>query len=141
MESHPALSQMVYRAGVYKTDGMTDDEKASFDEFPRFHIVQSCIPTDVPVSECSQSGHMLVVVGQEIYDDSPFTREIESIMGSDVNRYYLFIVLIFFIVKCVLFLVLWSWLRIRVTERIINLTKKLKNNDQNEQSNFHKMQT
>lgn len=72
---------------------------------------------------------MFVVVGQEVYDDSPFTKEIESIMDSDVNQYYMFIVLIFFIVKCILFLVLWSWLRIRVTERMMNLTRKLKNND------------
>ena len=57
-----------------------------------------------------------------MYDDSPFTKEIKQIMDDDVNRYYGFIVLIFFVVKFFLFVVLWSWLRIRVTERMIALT-------------------
>ena len=72
---------------------------------------------------------MFVVVGQEIYDDSPFTLEIENIMNSDVNTYYGFIVMIFFVVKFFLFVVLWSWLRIRVTERMVDLTMKLETND------------
>ena len=96
---------------------------------PKYHLVESCVPSDVPINECSQNGYLFVVVGQEVYDDSPFTKEIESIMDSDVNQYYMFIILIFFVVKCILFLVLWSWLRIRVTERMMKLTSKLKNND------------
>jgi hypothetical protein len=50
-------------------------------------------------------------------------------VNDDVKKYYGYIVLIFFVVKFFLFVVLWSWLRIRVTERMIALTKKLKTND------------
>lgn len=56
-------------------------------------------------------------------------------MDDDVKQYYGFIVLIFFIVKFFLFFVLWSWLRFRVTERMIALTNKLKTNDQSEKRN------
>ncbi len=73
---------------------------------------------------------MMFVVGQEIYNHSPFTKEIAQIMTDDVNEYYLIIILIFVIVKLFLFCVLWSWLRMRVTDRMIYLTKKLKTSDQ-----------
>ena len=61
---------------------------------------------------------------------------IESIMSSALNDYYLFIVLIFLVVKFFLFVMLWSWLRIRVSERMQNLTNKLKTNEQPEKRNF-----
>ncbi len=51
-------------------------------------------------------------------------------MADDVNEYYLIIIMIFVIVKLSLFCVLWSWLRMRVTDRMIYLTKKLKTSDQ-----------
>ena len=61
---------------------------------------------------------------------------IEWIMSNALNDYYLFIVLIFLVVKFFLFVMLWSWLRIRVSERMQNLTNKLKTNEQPEKRNF-----
>lgn len=58
---------------------------------------------------------MMVVVGQEVYSDSPFTKEIERIMTEDVIQYYGIIVIIFVVVKLFLFCVLWTWLREQVT--------------------------
>ena len=97
----------------------------------------SGIPSVKSIEECHSEGYMFVVVGQEIYDDSPFTLEIENIITSDVNTYYLFIVLIFFSGNLILFVVLWSWLRIRVTERMVDLTMKLETNDQSEKRTQH----
>lgn len=57
-------------------------------------------------------------------------------MKDDVNQYYGFIILIFLVVKIILFLVLWSWLRIRVTERMIDLTNKLKTNEQSDKRSY-----
>ena len=111
-----------------------DDD--SLENLPEYHLVQSCIPGNISIEQCKENGYMFVVVGQEVYDDSPFTREIEYIMDGDVKSYYGFIVLIFIVVKICLFSVLWSWLRIRVTERMIKLTKKLKTTDQQEKGNF-----
>lgn len=96
---------------------------------PEYHLVETCIPSTVTIEDCHEDGFMFVVIGQEVYMDSPFTREIRQIMDDDVNQYYGFIVLIFFVVKFFLFMVLWSWLRFRVTERMIALTNKLKTND------------
>ena len=72
---------------------------------------------------------MMVVVGQEIYSDSPFTKEIERIMTEDVMQYYWIIVIIFVVVKLFLFGVLWGWLKHQVTERMNRLTAKLRTND------------
>ena len=96
---------------------------------PKYHLVQTCIPKNVSINDCSKKGYMFLVIGQEQYEDSPFTKEILKIVNDDVKKYYGYIVLIFFVVKFFLFVVLWSWLRIRVTERMIALTKKLKTND------------
>lgn len=49
---------------------------------------------------------------------------------SDVMTYYGYIVLIFVIVKLTLFFTLWTWLRSRVTDRMVELTNKINNNEQ-----------
>ena len=68
---------------------------------------------------------MMVVVGQEVYEDSPFTLAIQTIMKEDVDHYYEMICIIFIVVNIFLFCVLWTWLRLRVTDRIKLLTTKL----------------
>ena len=68
---------------------------------------------------------MMVVVGQEVYEDSPFTLAIHNIMKEDVDHYYEMICIIFIVVNIFLFCVLWTWLRLRVTDRIKLLTTKL----------------
>ena len=45
-------------------------------------------------------------------------------------KYYGVIILIFVIVKVLLFITLWSWLKSRVTDRMIELTQKINNNEQ-----------
>ena len=67
----------------------------------------------------------MVVVGQEVYEDSPFTLAIQTIMKEDVDHYYEMICIIFIVVNIFLFCVLWTWLRLRVTDRIKLLTTKL----------------
>lgn len=94
---------------------------------------------NLPGVNCNTDGYMLVVVGQEVYESSPFTKEIKRIMSDDVSEYYLTIVLIFFVGKLILFCVLWNWLRVRVTDRMIALTRKLQTSDQSDaQSNYQK---
>ena len=127
MMGHSDLRELNYTA--------IDNDQKQLD-MPKYHLVQSCIPKDVPINECSAKGYMFLVIGQEQYQDSPFTKEILKIVNDDVKKYYGYIVLIFFVVKFFLFVVLWSWLRIRVTERMIALTKKLKTNDQSEKHNY-----
>ena len=80
---------------------------------------------------------MFVVVGQEIYDDSPFTKKIHKIMGEDVSRYYVLILIIFLIGNGCLFCILWNWLRIRVTDRIKQLKKKIQSGDQNDKNKYN----
>ena len=129
MEEHDQLSYLEYEPAV----SLPDEELG----LPEYHLVETCIPSIKSIEECHSEGYMFVVVGQEIYDDSPFTLEIENIITSDVNTYYLFIVLIFFSGNLILFVVLWSWLRIRVTERMVDLTMKLETNDQSEKRTQH----
>ena len=54
-------------------------------DLPMYHLVQTCIPKDIPLDECHEKGNMFIVVGQEIYDDSPFTKKIHKIMDEDVS--------------------------------------------------------
>lgn len=103
---------------------------------PEFHLVETCVPTTASGENCSEEGYMMVVVGQEVYGDSPFTKEIERIMSDDVNQYYQFIVLIFCVVKLFLFCVLWNWLRVKVTARMNSLTFHLQTNEQNDKHNY-----
>ena len=49
---------------------------------------------------------------------------------ADVMKYYGFIILIFIVVKVLLFFTLWSWLKSRVTNRMVELTNKINNNEQ-----------
>ena len=85
-------------------------------------MVQSCIPKSVKFEDCHKDGQFIVVIGQEVYADSPFTKHIEQIMDDDVMSYYAFIVIIFLVIKLFLFIVLWSWLKIRVTQRMMDLS-------------------
>ena len=39
----------------------------------------------VPLEMCHEDGYMFIVVGQETYDDSPFTHSIRQIMNNDVG--------------------------------------------------------
>ena len=71
---------------------------------------------------------MFVVVGQETYDESPFTHFILKTMDADVAWYYVVIVLIFLAGNGCLFVVLWTWLRIRVTDRMLFLKNKIQAN-------------
>jgi len=89
-------------------------EKSSYqdEDLAEFHLVKTCVPTS---DDCAKEGFMMVVVGQEVYSDSPFTKEIERIMTEDVIQYYGIIVIIFVVVKLFLFCVLWTWLREQVT--------------------------
>ena len=48
---------------------------------------------------------------------------------ADVIKYYGVVVLIFVIIKVLLFVTLWSWLKSRVTDRMIELTQKINNNE------------
>lgn len=101
-------------------------------------MVQTCVP-NLPGINCNTDGYMLVVVGQEVYESSPFTLKINRIMRDDVSEYYLTIFIIFFVGKLLLFCVLWNWLRVRVTDRMIALTRKLQTSDQSDaQSNYQK---
>ena len=84
---------------------------------------------------------MMVVVGQEVYEDSPYTRDIYRIMEGDVDQYYLMICAVFIVVNIILFCVLWTWLRLRVTDRINLLTNKLQSNDQNEKQGYQSNNT
>ena len=80
---------------------------------------------------------MFVVVGQEIYDDSPFTKKIYKIMDEDVSHHYIFILIIFLVGNGCLFCVLWTWLRIRVTDRMKDLKNKIQAGDQNDKHKFN----
>ena len=91
-------------------------------DLAQFHLVKTCIPTS---DNCEEEGTMMVVVGQEVYSDSPFTKEIERIMTEDVMQYYGIIVIIFVVVKLFLFCVLWTWLKRSVTKRMNDLTTRL----------------
>ena len=71
----------------------------------------------------------MVVVGQEVYKDSPFTKEIERIIEEDVSQFYYFIFISFIVGNSFLFCVLWTWLRMRVTDRMNLLTMKLQTNN------------
>jgi hypothetical protein len=51
-------------------------------------------------------------------------------IDTDIKIYYALIITIFFIVKSLLFCTLWSWLKIKVTHRLEELTKSLENPDQ-----------
>ena len=64
-----------------------------------------------------------------MYKDSPFTRIIEDRLASDVTEYYLFILSIFVTVNLCAFMVLWSFLRQRVTYPILEMNDRLKTND------------
>lgn len=97
-------------------------------KLPEYHIVQTCIPLSVPLERCHQEGYMFVVVGQETYDESPFTHSILKTMDADVAWYYVVIVLIFLAGNGCLFVVLWTWLRIRVTDRMLFLKNKIQAN-------------
>ena len=121
IETHPMLQELDYMA--------QDWNFVDVDHLPKYHIVQTCIPSTVDIENCHIDGYMFVVVGQEVYDDSPFVSDIRQTMRNDVDWYYLFILIIFLIVKFCLFLVLWTWLRIRVTQRMNELIKRLKTND------------
>ena len=56
---------------------LSKDERESSDykdaDLAQFHLVKTCIPTS---DNCEEEGTMMVVVGQEVYSDSPFTKEI-----------------------------------------------------------------
>lgn len=45
-------------------------------------------------------------------------------------KYYGIIILIFVFVKLLTFCTLWEWLKSRVTNKMIELTKKINNNEQ-----------
>ena len=97
-----------------------------------YHIVQSCMPLTINVTECHSNpeGIMFIVVAQRDYLQSEFTYQISKTIETDVLKYYGFIVLIFVVVEVLLFFTLWSWLKSRVTNRMIELTKKINNNEQ-----------
>lgn len=96
-----------------------------------YHIVQSCMPLDVNVTQCHSDprGIMFVIVAQREYKQSEFTYEISKTIETDVLKYYGNIVLIFVVVKLLTFFTLWNWLKSRVTNRMIELTKKINNNE------------
>ena len=75
---------------------------------------------------------MFIVVGQEIYDDSPFTKKYIRIMNEDVNTTYVVILICFLVGNGCLFIVLWTWLRIRVTDRMKQLKNKIQKGSQND---------
>ena len=90
------------------------------------------MPLDVNVTECRSDprGIMFVIVAQREYKQSEFTYEISKTIEADVLKYYGNIVLIFVVVKLLTFFTLWNWLKSRVTNRMIELTKKINNNEQ-----------
>ena len=132
MDPHTMLFETSYKPYDFAKD---EEAQETVENMDTYHIVQTCVPSYYTIAECKEKGQLVVVVGQEIYDQSPFTKEIAQIMADDVNEYYLIIILIFAIVKMSLFCVLWSWLRMRVTDRMIYLTKKLKTSDQADNRN------
>ena len=139
MEPHEMLKEVQYRPYDFAKDEFAQELVESMDTY---HMVETCVPSSVSMEECKDLGYMMVVVGQEIYDHSPFTREIALIMNNDVDEYYLYIILIFCLVKLALFCVLWSWLRMRVTDRMIDLTRKLKTSDSSDKHSYqHKKLT
>ena len=98
----------------------------------KYHIVQSCMPLDINVTECHSDprGIMFVIVAQREYMQSEFTYEISRTIETDVLKYYGIIILIFVFVKLLTFCTLWEWLKSRVTNKMIELTKKINNNEQ-----------
>ena len=60
---------------------------------------------------------------------SEFTYEISRTIETDVLKYYGIIILIFVFVKLLTFCTLWEWLKSRVTNKMIELTKKINNNE------------
>ena len=82
------------------------------------------------MAECADKGFMVVIVGQEGYDDSPFTQAITEMVTEDITVYYRLIFIIFVIVKLFLFCILSSWLRIKVTSRLEELTNTLEHNEE-----------
>ena len=102
-----------------------------------YHIVQSCMPININVTDCynNPEGIFYVAVAQREYKQSQFTHEISKQIEKDVMIYYGYIVLIFVIVKLTLFWTLWSWLKSRVTDRMVELTRKINNNEQIEDKN------
>ena len=131
MTSHKHLSEANYRAVDFAS---SQSEKSEFEELAEYHLVETCVPTSANGEKCATEGYMMVVVGQEVYEDSPFTKEIERIMSEDVNQYYQFIVLIFCVVKLFLFFVLWNWLKIKVTDAMTDLTFHLQTNEQSDKN-------
>lgn len=90
-----------------------------------FHITMSCIPMHVTIDKCHDDGYMFVVVGQETYDYSPFVHNIDQILTDDVDAYYGYILIIFFSGNACNFMILWTWLRVHVTERLFQLQIKI----------------
>ena len=110
---------------------MGDIEYTVTDSEERYHIVQSCMPLNINVTECHNDpqGIMFIAVAQREYGQSEFTHEISLTIERDVMKYYGVIILIFVIIKVLLFVTLWSWLKSRVTDRMIELTQKINNNE------------
>ena len=79
---------------------------------------------------------MFLVVGIEIYDDSPFTKEIEILMDQDVGLRYILICIIFLLGNFCLFCILSTWLRIRVTDRMRDLKNKITASGSNEKHKY-----
>lgn len=114
---------------------MTDLNYAVPDTGEVYHIVQSCMPITINVTDCHQNGIMRIAVAQRGYKQSEFTHNTNMQIQEDVTGYYGFIVLIFIIVQIFLFFTLWSWLKSRVTNRMVELTKKINTNEQLEDRN------
>ena len=57
-------------------------------------------------------------------------------MTADVDRYYGYILIIFFSANACNFMVLWIWLRRHVTERLCQLQNSIKTNEKNESRKF-----
>ena len=53
-----------------------------------YHIVQSCMPININVTDCDQNGIMRIAVAQRGYKQSEFTHNTNMQIESDVMGYY-----------------------------------------------------
>ena len=76
MEAHLGLRELKYDAAERLRADFDGDSAAEeeFSALPSYHLVETCVPRSVSLDDCNDEGYLTIVIGQEVYEDSPFTQ-------------------------------------------------------------------
>lgn len=90
-------------------------------------IVQACSDIKKSVEQCSFTpGNFLIVIADNQYKFSPFVKELLVFLANNLNKYYLYLVMMFFIITVLIGLFTQHFIKKDITGPIIKLKKSLK---------------